>query len=181
MLEKALEFATKAHRNQKRKVFGEPYIVHPIAVSKILKEAGFREEVVISALLHDVVEDTNVTIEEIKANFGEEVTRLVASHTENKKWSWRQRKVHTIETVKNSSLEVKALIAADKLDNLQSVVAGYNIHGENIWSFFSTGFEENAWYYLGVADNLLYGLSQEEIPPFFYRYIEETRAFFSKN
>jgi len=180
MLEKALEFATKAHINQKRKIFKEPYIVHPIAVSNILKKAGFREEVIASGLLHDVVEDTKVTIEEIEENFGMDVANLVKSHTENKELSWQERKAATIETVRNGSIEVKALIVADKLDNLQSVVAGYNMYGDDIWSFFSTGYEENAWYYLGVAENLLHGLTPTDIPDYFHRYIEETQAFFSK-
>ena len=180
MLEKALAYATEAHKEQKRKIFGEPYIVHPISVSNTLKQAGFRDELVASALLHDVVEDTRVSIEEIEREFGTEVARLVASHTENKDLSWSERKAHTIETVKNASLEVKALIAADKLDNLQSVVEGYNKYGDDIWSYFSTGYDENAWYYLGIADNLLYGINSEDIPPFFHRYIEETRNFFSK-
>lgn len=80
---KALSFAYKAHINQKRKYTGEPYITHPVAVAGILKDAGFiNEEIIAAALLHDVVEDTPVIIEEIARNFGVQVAKLVDEVTD---------------------------------------------------------------------------------------------------
>jgi len=75
--EEAVVFATKAHGSQVRDYTGVPYITHPVAVSKIVSEFDPRPEVAIAAVLHDVVEDTPVTLEEIEAEFGEEVSKIV--------------------------------------------------------------------------------------------------------
>src|SRR5690606_1374672 len=75
-LQLAFEFSQKAHKGQMRKS-GEPYISHPIAVADILAGIGMDATTIIAALLHDVVEDTDVSLEEIKERFGEEVARLV--------------------------------------------------------------------------------------------------------
>lgn len=75
--ERALLFAFRAHAGQERKYTGEPYITHPISVANIVKTVDHTPEMVAAALLHDTVEDTNVTFEEIRAEFGAEVERLV--------------------------------------------------------------------------------------------------------
>ena len=72
----AIDFATQAHEGQKRKS-GEPYIIHPLAVMNILREWGMDEDTVIAGVLHDTVEDTGVTLDEIKEKFGETVAFLV--------------------------------------------------------------------------------------------------------
>ena len=72
----AYEFAAKAHANQVRSS-GEPYITHPLAVSYILLELGMDTDTICAAMLHDVVEDTDVTLEEIKKLFGQDVAMLV--------------------------------------------------------------------------------------------------------
>ncbi|MBC8923586.1 bifunctional (p)ppGpp synthetase/guanosine-3',5'-bis(diphosphate) 3'-pyrophosphohydrolase, partial [Escherichia coli] len=81
---------------------------HPLNVARILRRAGFREEVVVAGLLHDAVEDTEMTDADIRAAFGAEVADLVASHTENKTFSWEERTAHTIEQVRTGNLEEKA-------------------------------------------------------------------------
>jgi (p)ppGpp synthase/HD superfamily hydrolase len=82
IVQKALGFATKAHGEQKRKYTGEPYINHPVAVMNILKDLGFHESVLCAALLHDVVEDTPVKIQEIEEAFGPVITRMVLDLTD---------------------------------------------------------------------------------------------------
>src|SRR5210317_2166475 len=77
MLDEVLKFATKAHGDQKRKYTNDPYIVHPIAVSEIVKTVAHTDEMVAAALLHDVVEDTDVTLDQIKDKFGSKVAELV--------------------------------------------------------------------------------------------------------
>jgi len=77
MYEEAVEFATKAHGSQVRDYTGIPYVTHPIAVAELVSAFDARPEVVIAAVLHDVVEDTPVTLEEIKSVFGEEVAKIV--------------------------------------------------------------------------------------------------------
>lgn len=178
--EKALAFATKMHGEQKRKGSSLPYIVHPIEVSEILEEANLPESVVISGLLHDMVEDTEVTLEDIKALFGEEVASLVGAHTEDKSKSWEERKVHAIAVAKSGSLLVKALIAADKLSNLHSLQKDYKEQGEEVWKHFKRGYEKQKWYYLNVVHNLFIGLEEEEVPLFFYKFKEKAESFFKK-
>ena len=77
LYQKALKFATEAHGDQVRKYTGDPYIVHPVAVSNIVKTVKHTPEMLAASLLHDVVEDTNVTIDEIKAEFGDAIANLV--------------------------------------------------------------------------------------------------------
>jgi (p)ppGpp synthase/HD superfamily hydrolase len=82
LVQRALEFATLAHGVQKRKYTGVPYIVHPIEVMEIVKTVPHDDEMLAAALLHDVVEDTDVTIEEIVDAFGDDVASLVADLTD---------------------------------------------------------------------------------------------------
>jgi (p)ppGpp synthase/HD superfamily hydrolase len=77
MKERAILFATEAHGSQVRKYCGSPYITHPIAVSEIVESVDHTEEMVVAAILHDVVEDTEVTIDEITKEFGPDVAELV--------------------------------------------------------------------------------------------------------
>lgn len=180
MYEKAKAFIRKAHQGQKRKITGEPYFSHPFNVARILQQAGFRQDVVIAGLLHDVVEDTPVTMEEITTEFGPNVAKLVAAHTENKALSWEERKAHTIEVVKNGSLEEKAIIVADKLDNLTSVKYALSSEGNRVWNYFKRGYSMQKWYNQSVAKNMTYGLKPEEIPAYFETYARLVSWIFRK-
>ena len=77
MLDKAIEFASQKHEGQTRKYTGEPYIVHPLEVMSILQGVGVSEVVLVAAVLHDVVEDTPTTFQDIESEFGSEVSALV--------------------------------------------------------------------------------------------------------
>lgn len=77
MKQRAIQFATKAHGDQVRKYCGSPYITHPIAVAGIVESVEHTEEMLAAAVLHDVVEDTAVTLEQIATEFGETVAELV--------------------------------------------------------------------------------------------------------
>jgi guanosine-3',5'-bis(diphosphate) 3'-pyrophosphohydrolase len=179
MLQKALHFATKAHEGQFRKTKETPMISHPIRVAKILQESGFPEEVVIAGYLHDTVEDTFVTLEEIKNEYGAEVSRIVAGNTEDKTKTWEERKQHTIDWISEAPLEIRALIIADKWDNLQSMVEDYSEMGDNLWKSFKRGKEKQKWYFSSVAENSIIGLKEEEIPPFFHTYRQLVNSFFN--
>lgn len=176
--EKAVQFATEAHAGQVRKLSNEPYIIHPLQVAKTLEEAGFCEELVIAALLHDTVEDTDTTIEQIEKEFGSKVAHYVSAHTEDKTKKWEERKQHTLELVKEAPLEVKALIVADKWDNLKSMTAGHELLGSEIWNCFKRGLDSQEWYIRGVAMNSFYGLDDKEIPEFFHQYVKDVNSFF---
>lgn len=174
-IEDAKQFATIAHGTQTRKNDDELYIEHPKRVAAILTEAGFREPVIMASLLHDVVEDTPVTIEEIAGKFGKEVADIVAYHTEDKSLSWEERKQHTISVVRTAPLEVRALIIADKLDNLTCLVKQYEQMGDDVWKAFKRGKEQQAWYNRSVAEAIK---DVENPPAFFKTYIDLVESFF---
>ncbi|MBC1502085.1 bifunctional (p)ppGpp synthetase/guanosine-3',5'-bis(diphosphate) 3'-pyrophosphohydrolase [Listeria weihenstephanensis] len=180
MYQQASAFAAKAHQMQRRKITGEPYFSHPRNVANLLRKAGFREEVVAAGFLHDVVEDTPVTLDEIRALFGNDVAELVESHTEDKSQTWEERKSHTIDAVRTGTLEEKAIIVADKLDNLQSIKYALSSEGNKVWSYFKRGYELQKWYNEGIVSNMYEGLRDEEIPAYFKEYERLCRWIFRK-
>lgn len=91
-IHKAIMFATLAHKNQTRKGNDIPYIYHPMEVLQILTEMGCKEDVKIAGVLHDTVEGTDITIEDIEKEFGKRVAFLVGGHTEDKSKTWVKRK-----------------------------------------------------------------------------------------
>ncbi|XP_075154418.1 metazoan SpoT homolog-1 isoform X2 [Haematobia irritans] len=121
---KCLQFAAFKHRNQRRKDITEtPYINHPINVAVILStEANISDVVVImAALLHDTVEDTDTTFEEIENLFGSDVSSIVREVTDDKSLPKEVRKQKQIEHAFNSSTKAKLVKLADKLDNLRDL------------------------------------------------------------
>ncbi|WP_408007297.1 HD domain-containing protein [Pseudalkalibacillus sp. A8] len=180
MIKIAEQLAIQAHKGQVRKLSGEPYIIHPIAVANILKESGFPEDVIIAGFLHDTVEDTEMEIEDIEKAFGKSVADLVKANTEDKTKTWAERKQHTVEVIRKAPLEVKALIIADKLDNFKSLRESFEQDGEDIWEKFKGDKQKQSWYYRSVATNALEGLGREEIPEFFYMYKKMVDRFFEQ-
>ncbi|MCF6138352.1 HD domain-containing protein [Pseudalkalibacillus berkeleyi] len=179
-LKAAEEIAIKAHEGQFRKLSGESYVVHPIAVAKILHEAGLPEDIVIAGFLHDTVEDTALEYEDIEQAFGLEVVRIVKGNTEDKTKSWDERKQNTVEYIKNATFDVKALIVADKLDNLKSLIEYYESDGDQIWEQFKGNKEKQSWYYRSVAENALIGLEDVAVPEYFHTYKKLANDFFGK-
>ncbi len=156
MVNKALEFSAKAHLAQKRKGTDILYITHPFAVGMILANAGCPEEVVVAGILHDTVEDTNVTLEQIEGAFGEEVAAIVAGCSEPyKELSWEERKQHTLDELKSASLAIQSVACADKLHNISSMIDEHRQIGDELWMRFKRGKAQQSWYYHGLLDSLL--------------------------
>ena len=121
----ALKFATQAHGEQRRKYDSQPYIVHPIAVAEIVKSVPHTPEMIAAALLHDTVEDTAVTLEDIKASFGGHVARLVAWLTDvatpyhgNRSTRQELNRIH----LSMAPAEAKTIKLADLIDNATSIM-----------------------------------------------------------
>ena len=155
--EDAKNFAIDAHDGQRRKSDkSKPMIIHPINVANILNEYGFDENVVAAGYLHDTVEDTKVTLDDIKNSFGEDIASLVEGASEpDKSLSWEERKKHTIETIKTLDLRHKAVIAADKISNLEDLRILFEIKGEYDFSAFKKGYDNQKWYYSEVYKSLI--------------------------
>jgi (p)ppGpp synthase/HD superfamily hydrolase len=145
----AIELAARAHHNQVRKGTEIPYVVHPLAVAGLLIRLECPEHTVIAALLHDVVEDTPVSVEEIRSLFGREVAELVMALSEpDKKAPWEDRKAHTIEYLEQEADEDTLLVSlADKLDNIRAIREGIESDGEIFWERFNRPREKQKWYY----------------------------------
>lgn len=178
MINLAKEFAEKAHKGQHRKITNSPYINHPIRVAERLEGIGVSDELICAAYLHDVVEDTAFEIEDIKKKFGSHVASLVAAHTEDKSKSWKERKQHTIDTLKNADKEVTYLIVADRLDNLLDLETDLNQLGNAVWDKFNAGYEEQKWYNKSIVEHMGNGLRAEEIPDFFKEYKKAVERVF---
>lgn len=147
MIHQAIEFASLKHKHQKRKGTNIPYIVHPVEVMYILKEEGFDEDTVISGLLHDTVEDTKTTINEIEEKFNKTIANYVNALSEDKSKHWVERKKEHLNDVKNSCLNVKAIFLADKLANLRSIAQDIDTIKEDTWKKFNSDKQSIGWYY----------------------------------
>ncbi len=156
IIEEALLKAIAAHDGAFRKGTPIPYVSHPIGVALILAGHGFPSDVVAAGLLHDTVEDTPVTLEEIRAEFGEVPAEMVAECGEpDKERPWKERKQHAIDSISTLSEGAMAVMAADKLHNIRSIAEDFRNLGEALWSRFNHGREEQAWYYRSVARELM--------------------------
>ena len=158
--EKALQFAIEAHKGQLRKWTSIPYILHPIEVCAIVSTMSNDDELLAAALLHDTVEDTDVTMEDIKANFSEKIVRLVASETEDKMKdlpsasTWKIRKEASLKKMAEmNDIDVKRLWLADKLSNIRACFRDYVHEGNDIWKKFNeTDPRQQYWYYNSVLE-----------------------------
>ncbi|UCG22853.1 MAG: bifunctional (p)ppGpp synthetase/guanosine-3',5'-bis(diphosphate) 3'-pyrophosphohydrolase [Chloroflexota bacterium] len=169
MVDRAIGFAARAHQRQRRKVGDVPYIAHPVAVAMLLSRMGCDETVVAAGLLHDTVEDTSVTIEEIRREFGDVVGDIVAGCTEPPKKGngWEARKLHMIESLRDAPLAVKLVSAADKYHNLSHTRYNERLRGPAVWKKFGRGKEEQAWYYRAVLASLLANTPEAQSYPIF--------------
>lgn len=146
-IHKAVMFAAKAHTGQTRKGNDIPYIYHPMEVLQILTEMECDEDVKIAGVLHDTVEDTDTTIEDIKAEFGDNVASLVGGHTEDKSKTWVERKATDLSSLKSGNIGLKAIVFADKLSNILSLYDDYKVLGDVVYDRFNANKDMQAWYY----------------------------------
>ena len=147
LLNKAIIYAVEKHAGQLRKGTQIPYIVHPMEVLALLNEMRADMTVIIAGVLHDTVEDTSATIDDIIREFGEDVAELVGNHTEDKSKTWFQRKSQGLRELAEGSFDLKCLVLADKLSNVRNMHRDYMIEGDEYWDRFNAPFEKQAWYY----------------------------------
>lgn len=165
--EQAKLFAINAHMGQVRKNEPDkPMIIHPISVGTLLEEYGYDDAVVAAGYLHDVVEDTKYTIDDIEEKFGKDIANLVMSASEpDKSLSWMERKTHTIHSIKNEPLRNKLVVCADKINNLEDLMLKFEKSGIRDFSAFKEGEDRQKWYYTSVYKSLVYN-ENENLPIF---------------
>lgn len=156
----ALVFAEKHHRSQMRKASTVPYISHVLAVSALVLEFGGDEDQACAALLHDVVEDCGVTLQEIEQKFGSRVAKIVSDNSDwtgqGTKPSWEERKKGFITRLQDGRVSEDSLlvIAADKLHNARTLARDLNNVGESAWKKFNASPERIRWYYKEILSAL---------------------------
>lgn len=157
---RAFEFAAKKHSGQTRKASTIPYIAHLMGVASLVLEAGGDEDLAIAALLHDVVEDCGGTpmLTEVRRRFGARVAKVVDGCTDADTYpkpSWRKRKQYYLRRLASQDADTRLLSAADKLNNVRSIVSDYRQVGEFVWARFKGGREGTLWYYRSLRDEFL--------------------------
>ena len=158
IVSEAIVFSTMAHDGMRRRKSDAPYILHPMEVGVIIGTMTDDQEVIAAGILHDVVEDAGVSIDEIGEKFGARVMELVASETENKREelppedTWRIRKEESIEKLKaTDDIAVLMLWIGDKLSNIRTIYRDYLVEGDALWNkFHQSDINVQAWYYCSI-------------------------------
>lgn len=150
-----------AHKDVMRKGRGVPYLVHPLEAVSIVSMITKDQELMAAAALHDVVEDTNITIEDIRHEFGDRVASLVNEETVkaeagvDKTATWRARKQQVVNQIAAGNYDSKVVAIGDKLSNMRTMYYDYQIIGDKLWDRFNThNPEDHKWYYLQLCDAL---------------------------
>lgn len=162
LYEKAVVFAATAHQRTTRKGSRIPYLTHPIEAAAIVAELSDDEELIAAAVLHDVVEDTDITLQMIEQYFGKRIAYYVGRETENKRRdlppesTWELRKQETITyLLEKADRGAKMLALADKLSNLRSIERDMRKIGDRIWERFNQKDKaKHAWLYRQIAEAL---------------------------
>jgi len=160
-LDKALIFAIKAHSGVERRGKDLPYIVHPMEAVAIVATMTKDQEILAAAALHDVIEDTEYTVENIRKEFGERVANLVSSETDlvvegkSESDSWKERKQYAIERLAKLDRDAKIVSLGDKLSNARAMLQDYEELGEELWDKFHVNDPKlHKWHYEGLRDSL---------------------------
>jgi (p)ppGpp synthase/HD superfamily hydrolase len=182
MIFKAIEFATRAHSGDYRKGTRIPYITHPLNVAKILIALECPEHIVAAGILHDTLEDTRVTFEEIKESFGSEVADLVGAVSEPNKsdHTWENRKAHTLKRLKTASPEVLLISLADKLDNITAIREDFERIGDKVWERFRRPKDRQQWYYEALAEIFPLRLNDGKAAALVHAYKKEVNLVFKR-
>lgn len=146
--QKDKEFAYKAHKGMKRKGKDTPFTYHLKLVNLYLESLTDDEEILAAGWLHDVIEDTPITLEELKKEFNRTVCRYVELETEDKSLPWKDRKLKQINELKENDSKVILIAFADKMANLTEMDSDYQLEKEKLWKRFNRGKDEQHWYYL---------------------------------
>ena len=165
LLDKAIVFAVQAHHNTERRGKGFPYIVHPMEAVEIVATITSDQELLAAAALHDTVEDTDVTVEQIRADFGDRIAELVHAESDqingqlfngaNETETWHARKQAAIDRLAAASHDAKIVAMGDKLSNMRAIWRDYQLKGDALWSIFHVKDKaSHEWHYRGLAASL---------------------------
>jgi myo-inositol-1(or 4)-monophosphatase len=175
LLDRAILFAVKAHHNTERRGKGFPYIVHPMEAVEIVATITPDQELLAAAALHDTIEDTDVTVEQLRDEFGDRIAQLVHAESDqftegvSEEDSWHDRKQAAIDRLRDASHDAKIVAMGDKLSNMRAIARDYAVKGDELWNIFHVKDKaSHEWHYRGLADAL-----SELADTFAYKEFEE--------
>ncbi len=161
ILDRAIIFAVCAHAGTERRGKGFPYIVHPMEAMEIVATITPDQELLAAAALHDTVEDTDVTVEQIREAFGDRIAGLVASESDvfpegmSEEESWHVRKQAAIDRMAAAPRDAKIVALGDKLSNMRAIARDYAATGDALWSIFHVKDKaSHEWHYRGLVESL---------------------------
>ena len=161
LLDRAIVFAVQAHHNTERRGKGFPYIVHPLEAVEIVSTITSDQELLAAAALHDTIEDTDITVEQLREQFGERIASLVYAESDqftegvSEEDSWHDRKQAAITRLAAASHDAKIVAMGDKLSNMRAIWRDYQTIGDDLWSIFHVKDKaSHEWHYRGLASSL---------------------------
>jgi len=159
LLDRAIIFAVKAHAGTERRGKGFPYIVRPVEAMEIVSTMTADQGLLAAAALHDTVEDTDVTVEQLRSEFGDRIADLVDAESDvmdegvSEEDSWRARKEAGIRRLARAGRDAKIVALGDKLSNMRAIARDYAAQGDAFWSIFhAKDPKQHAWRYRALAD-----------------------------
>jgi myo-inositol-1(or 4)-monophosphatase len=161
LLDRAIIFAVHAHHNTERRGKGFPYIVHPMEEVEIVASITPDQELLAAAALHDTIEDTDVTVEQLREAFGDRIANLVHAESDqftegvSEEDSWHDRKQAAIDRLAAASHDAKIVAMGDKLSNMRAIWRDYQTKGDELWKIFHVKDKQShEWHYRGLAASL---------------------------
>ena len=153
LVDQATQYTARKHEGQYRRGLNVPYSTHLFGVARILKAANYEEDIVVAGLLHDVLEDTDATEEEVRELFGDNILMLVKAVSEpDKSLNWEQRKQYMINQIKYLNEDTLAIILAEKIQNVRAIKYELSQLGECTWDYFNAGKDRQYWYYTSIIE-----------------------------
>ena len=161
LLDRAIIFAVRAHAGTERRGKGFPYIVHPMEAVEIVATMTRDQELLAAAALHNTMEDTDTTVDQIREEFGDRIASLVASESDtmpegvSEEDSWHTRKQAAIDRLARASHDAKIVALGDKLSNMRAIARDYAQQGDALWDLFhAKDPKDHEWHYRGLAESL---------------------------
>lgn len=150
----AMNYAARAHEKQRRKLSGNHYIEHPFGVLELVREVTADVATQQAAILHDTVEDTDVTLDDLRRDFGDETATIVWGVTKDDSIEgWRPRNEAYLERLANQAPDGSVIVAlADKIHNITDMIDSFIEQGDDMWANFSANPVDQLWWYSSVLE-----------------------------
>lgn len=176
-IDKAIHFAVDAHAGTERRNKGYPYIIHCFEAMSIAATMTNDKDILAAAVLHDTIEDTGVTLEDLRREFGDKVAYIVDVDTVSSDNGWIEEKKLAMDKIRNATRDAKIAALGDKLSNMRGIARDFKVKGDELWDMFHApgGKPDHIWHYQGLKE-ALNELEDTEAYKEFARLVDEVFA-----